>query len=547
MARSRNRALVLEIVADPKKAQKGLNGIEGSVKKFGGQMLKMGAAYFGTRALLDFGKASINAASDLEESTNAVERAMGGAAASVKALGTDSASALGLSKTGLNELAVSFAAFGDKIAPGASGDAFGAIIQRATDFASVMNIDVEEAMGTFQSALAGQSQPIRAYGLDLSAAAVQAHALAVGIWDGNQKITESEKIQARYGLILQETEQYAGDFAATADGLANSTRILSAEWTDLQAELGKQALPLAADGVNVLVGAVQNAEHYTLRLAGALAETRAYAQSFVGEFGQGATFGMWGGDMEASGDWNHMLAQIINSQKLYHRILGDGGEQMHAYASAQLRLIKSGEGNTESHGRLQAAIGATDEQYLHALESLRSLAVENGLAGDSLDDLNYAIQTQEAYLKAGRDELDLAGKAWDEYGIHALEGLAPVEEMPTKLEELEAAFRELNGEMAKTNDPFGIWDTSKWSVMWGDLQTTIDYWDLVTESIQNSSAAGRAAANPNTGGGYDTAPQSMRPGQAPIEINIQAGIMTDPAEIGREVRGVLNAYASVGG
>ena len=132
---------------------------------------------------------------------------------------------------------------------GTGGDVAGfvdEITTRASDFASVFNIDVSEALQVFQSGLAGEAEPLKRFGINLLQSEVQAYALRSGLISVGETMTEQQKVQARYGLIMEETAKTAGDFANTSDGLANSQRILKANFTDMQATVGKALLPAFA-------------------------------------------------------------------------------------------------------------------------------------------------------------------------------------------------------------------------------------------------------------------------------------------------------------
>lgn len=188
---------------------------------------------------------SIKQASDLAESTNAVNVAFGKSAQAVLALGENASTSLGLAQNEFNAAAVRFSAFAERIV-GSGGDAskfIGEVTQRAADFASVFNIDVAEALQVFQSGLAGEAEPLKRFGINLLDSEVKAYAMANGIGEVGKQLTETEKVQARYGLLLQSTSKVAGDFANTSDGLANQQRILKARFTDLQAEIGTALLP----------------------------------------------------------------------------------------------------------------------------------------------------------------------------------------------------------------------------------------------------------------------------------------------------------------
>jgi phage-related minor tail protein len=67
----------------------------------------------------------------------------------------------------------------------------------------------------------------------------------MGLADTSGELSEAAKLQARYAIILEQTGTAQGDFARTADGLANSQRILTAQLKDVGAALGVQLLPYA--------------------------------------------------------------------------------------------------------------------------------------------------------------------------------------------------------------------------------------------------------------------------------------------------------------
>jgi len=195
-----------------------------------------------------FGDA-VNQANDLSESLNAVNVAYGESAANIVKLGEDAATRLGVTQSDFNAAAVRFSAFADRVV-GEGGNVGGFvddITTRAADFASVFNIDVSEALQVFQSGLSGEAEPLKRFGINLLDSEVQAYALQAGLIGVGEQMTEDIKTQARYGLLMQETAKTQGDFANTSDGLANSQRILTANFGDMQAAVGQALLPTLAN------------------------------------------------------------------------------------------------------------------------------------------------------------------------------------------------------------------------------------------------------------------------------------------------------------
>ena len=255
--------LSVEILGEYKNLAKATKGAQGSFDKLGANFAKVGKNIAKVTAGIAIGlgaaiasqiKPAIDAASDLSEGINAVNVSFGDAAEGVLKLGENAARGLGLSKTELFGISVQFSAFAKTIA-GEGGDVVKVvddISNRGADFASVFNLDVSDALAKFQSGLAGSSEPLRAYGIDVSAVTIEAYALANGIGDGSGKLTEQEKILARYGAIMEQTEGVTGDFANTSDGLANQQRILAATIEDTRAEIGEKFMPIM-QGIQVFI------------------------------------------------------------------------------------------------------------------------------------------------------------------------------------------------------------------------------------------------------------------------------------------------------
>ena len=255
---AKRAAISIDVIADASKAKAGLKQAEqaaGSLQNQFKNVAKTAAAAFATQKIVGFAKSAVTAASDLSESMNAVAVTFGRASDGILELGENAAKAVGMSQKDFNAFAVQFAGFTKQIA-GASGDVVAVtdeLTVRIADFASVMNLDIPRAAQIFQSSLAGSTEPIRAFGIDMSAAAVAAFAVEQGMVESAAAMTEADKVAARYALLMQETAQMSGDFAATSSGLANSQRILAAELENARSTIGEAMIP----AIQGLMGAVR--------------------------------------------------------------------------------------------------------------------------------------------------------------------------------------------------------------------------------------------------------------------------------------------------
>lgn len=115
----------------------------------------------------------------------------------------------------------------------------------ATDLASFNNTSVDEAITALQSGLVGEAEPLRRFGVQLSATRVQAFAYAKGIARQGEELTSAQKAQASYGIIMQDTKLAQGDATRTAGSFANQVKRAKSTVTDMATELGMRLKPAA--------------------------------------------------------------------------------------------------------------------------------------------------------------------------------------------------------------------------------------------------------------------------------------------------------------
>ena len=183
---------------------------------------------------------AIKAASNMEESLSKVNVVFGKGARDVEKFADSAAKNLGQSKQAVLEAAGVFGTFGK--AAGLAGTDLAVFsndfTQLATDLASFNNTTPEEAVQAIGAALRGESEPLRRYGVLLNDATLKQEAMTLGIYDGKGALTSQQKILAAQSAIFKQTGDAQGDFMRTSDGLANSTRTLSATFENLKAKFG---------------------------------------------------------------------------------------------------------------------------------------------------------------------------------------------------------------------------------------------------------------------------------------------------------------------
>jgi hypothetical protein len=219
---------------------------------------KGAAAAFGTAfaavRIKDFFGGAIKAASDLSESTTKAGEVFGAATIKVKSFAEGAADAIGQSNQQALEAAGTFGNLFTAMGLGQTqaADMSISLVKLASDLASFNNVSPDDALLALRAGLVGEQEPLRRFGVNLNEATLKQKALDLGLRVGKGTLDAGVKAQAAYALILEQTTTAQGDFARTADGLANQQRTMTAQWTDAKAELGEGLLPVMIDLAHVL-------------------------------------------------------------------------------------------------------------------------------------------------------------------------------------------------------------------------------------------------------------------------------------------------------
>jgi hypothetical protein len=231
----------------------GIQAADKQLKKFGTSAQAVAGAVGGLSIAFGTVKSvigpAISAASNLQESMSKVNVIFGKGASDVEKFAASAARSMGQSKQSVLDAAGAFGTFGK--AAGLVGQDLAVFSNDftalASDLASFNNTSPEEAVQAIGAALRGEAEPLRRFGVLLNDATLKQEALNLGIYDGKGALTAQQKILAAQSAIYKQTTDAQGDFLRTSDGLANSQRTLSAEFANIQAQLGQKLLPLMED------------------------------------------------------------------------------------------------------------------------------------------------------------------------------------------------------------------------------------------------------------------------------------------------------------
>ena len=192
-----------------------------------------------------FLKDATTQASDLSETVNKSKVIFGDNAEEIRAWAETSARSFGLSQA---QALGATAQFGDMFQQlGFTGDAASKastnLVQTAADLGSFNNVDPSDVLDRIGASLRGEYDSLQQLIPNINAARVQQEALAATGKTSVKELTAQEKATATLAIIQKDGAAAAGDFAKTSGGLANQQRILTAQWDDAKATLGKALLP----------------------------------------------------------------------------------------------------------------------------------------------------------------------------------------------------------------------------------------------------------------------------------------------------------------
>ena len=117
------------------------------------------------------------------------------------------------------------------------------LTQLGYDISSFFNLPYEDAMQKLQSGLAGELEPLRRIGYDLSVARLQQEAYTLGINKKVSAMTQAEKAELRYYAIMTQVTTAHGDMARTLDQPANQIRVLKSQIEQAGRAIGNVFIP----------------------------------------------------------------------------------------------------------------------------------------------------------------------------------------------------------------------------------------------------------------------------------------------------------------
>ncbi len=226
----------------------GLEKSAGKSKSALAGLMKGGLAVAGAlaaRKLANIGKDALMMANDVVESEELFEVSMGRMAARAREWSDNVGESLGLNPYDLRKnvgmLNVMFDSMG--LGEEEAYEMSTSLTQLANDMASFYNMDTEEAFTKLRAGITGETEPLKRLGILVDENTIKQYAMANGISKTGKELTQTQKLQARYGAIMQQTMKAQGDLARTMDSPTNQLRILNNQFDQAKIALGQALQP----------------------------------------------------------------------------------------------------------------------------------------------------------------------------------------------------------------------------------------------------------------------------------------------------------------
>lgn len=370
---------------------KQIDGLKSTVRSLGAAV----AAAFSARMLVGFGKQAIEIASDMQEVQNVVDTAFGSMSYKMEEFADNAIEMYGISKLTAKQTGSTFAAMasGMGITLDRASDMAVALTGLSADMASFYNVEQETAATALKSVFTGETETLKQFGIVMSQANLEAYALSQGITSSYQAMSEAEKVQLRYGFVMQSTALAQGDFAKTSGGWANQVRILSEQWKEFSSVIGNVAM-------NVLLPAVRSLNS---AMSSLIDGARSVAESLADLFGI---------EIETGSS----AAQISSSAEQAASSYDDMAGSAQAAAKANERSLASFDRITK--------LSSTDSTAPSS-----SAATAGGAALGSIPKVKIDADTAPASKKLGKLKEKIAAladpfvSAWETKGNGVIEGI----------------------------------------------------------------------------------------------------------------------------
>ena len=140
-------------------------------------------------------------------------------------------------------------------------------VELAADMASFYNLSHEDVLDKIKAGLTGEAEPLKRLGILVNENTIKQVAYNAGIAARGAVLTETQKVEARWLAITQQTTKAQGDLARTMESPTNQLRRMKSELMEAFTALSQALLPALSKGVVKVLTTFGGAVADTVRLA----------------------------------------------------------------------------------------------------------------------------------------------------------------------------------------------------------------------------------------------------------------------------------------
>lgn len=393
------------------KARRTAGDIDTGASKMSSAFKRIGAA-IGAFAAVDFAIGFANdskqAAIDAQEMQSAFEVVFGSMAKDIEAWAETTGNAMGRSTQEIQRGALAFQElFSKALNPAQAAELSKQFAVLTQDLASFKNLSNEVAQQKLFSGLTGEAEPLRAVGVFLNEAAVEAKAFELGIVGVNGKLTDQQKILARAAVIQEQLVLANGDVIRTGGSAANQIKTLDAAVEELQVAIGTKLLPLFTPLVTGFAGIVTQAAEAAQGF-GDLGFTLGDVARVIVTVG-----GAWGAYRIAAIAGTVATTAFSGSLGIYTAAVVTVTRQVGLLAGAQVAMAGATAGARTAVAGLVAGINPLGAVLAVATAGLGYYAIATARVAAENDRINGTLDELEGNLRAAGIEVQGTGKAAD--------------------------------------------------------------------------------------------------------------------------------------
>ena len=276
-----NEAFILQgtIDVDINQAVKGLKKVDGEVNNSGNSLDKFSSklggiakgivAAFSVKAIVDFGKKCLGAASDVQEMQNKFDVVFAKTSDSMEKWASDYADAIGRSSFDIKTAVAnqSDLMMGMGMTEDQASDLSKKFTQLAYDLGSFNNVQDTTALEAMTKAMYGETEMAKQLGVNLSATVMENSDYVKSLGKSWSALTQVERAEAYYQEALKQSPNAFGDATRSVNSYESQMRRAKAKVEEFTQTLGGYFLPMATNVVNWFGNMVNGAIGFVTKFA----------------------------------------------------------------------------------------------------------------------------------------------------------------------------------------------------------------------------------------------------------------------------------------